>query len=64
VGTETIRYSIDGSPMVDYSSPYTLDISEVDRFTEEKFYEVTIEAEDKLGNSTSKTVKFFVGYED
>lgn len=64
VGTEKIRYSINGSPMVDYSSPYTLDISEVDRFREEKFYEVVIEAEDKLGNKSSVTIRFFVGYED
>ncbi|MFO8086704.1 MAG: hypothetical protein R6T91_02705 [Bacteroidales bacterium] len=62
-GNNKIRYSINDGSFEDYSSPYTLDISEVDHFREEKFYEVKIVVEDKLGNEATKTVHFFVGQE-
>lgn len=62
-GNNEIRYSINGGDFEDYSSPYTLDVSEVDHFRTKKFYEVKIIVEDKLGNEANKTVRFFVGQE-
>lgn len=61
VGTEKIKYSIDGGPLLDYSSPYSLDMSEVSNFKNKKLYTIRIVAEDKLGNSTEKIVEFYVG---
>lgn len=62
-GTHRIQYSVNGAPFRDYSSPYTLDISEVSHFRKNKFYTVVIKASDKLGNESSTTVNFFVGRE-
>jgi hypothetical protein len=59
-GTKSIKYSIDGGKMTEYSSPRTLDISERDTFTESKVYEVEVIAEDMLGNTSTKTHKFIV----
>ena len=61
VGTETVLYSIDGAPLSEYSSPRTLDISELSRFKKVKKYKVRIVSKDKLGNESEKTVEFFVG---
>ena len=63
VGTEDIYYSIDGGALTLYSSPQTLDISELNRFGKKKLYEVRIVAKDKLGNESEKTVKFYIGRE-
>lgn len=63
VGTGRIQYSINGAPFSDYSSPYTLDVSELDRFKDQKKYTVRLKAIDKLGNESEKTVEFFVGKE-
>lgn len=60
-GTDKITYSINGAPFADYSSPYTLDISEVRRFRKNKLHTVVIKATDKLGNESSKTVEFYIG---
>lgn len=63
-GTASILYSTDGGKTyMDYSSPYTLDISELNRFAQNKFYTVHIKAKDKLGNESEMTVEFFVGRE-
>jgi len=62
-GTAQIMYSINGSPFKDYSSPYTLDVSELNLFKKKKFYTVVIKAKDKLGNESEKTISFFVGKE-
>ena len=59
-GTKSIKYSIDGGPMTEYSSPRTLDISERDTFTESKVYNVIVETEDMLGNTSTKEHKFIV----
>ena len=59
-GTKSIKYSIDGGPMTKYSSPRTLDISERDTFTESKVYDVKVETEDMLGNTSIKEHKFIV----
>ena len=59
-GTKSIKYSIDGGKMTEYSSPRTLDISERDTFTESKIYEVEVIAEDMLGNTSTKEHKFIV----
>ena len=59
-GTKSIKYSIDGGPMTEYSSPRTLDISERDTFTESKVYDVKVETEDMLGNTSIKEHKFIV----
>ena len=59
-GTKSIKYSIDGGPMTEYSSPRTLDISERDTFTETKVYDVKVETEDMLGNTSTKEHKFIV----
>lgn len=61
VGTERILYSIDGGALTDYSSPQTLDISEVSKLRKNKKYKVRVVAKDKLGNEGEKTVEFFVG---
>ena len=64
VGTKTIKYSINGGPLTLYSSASTLDISEKNRFLKKNVkYEVKIIVEDKLGNSTEKTIEFYVGLE-
>jgi hypothetical protein len=59
-GTKNIKYSIDGGPMTEYSSPRTLDISERDTFTESKVYDIKVETEDMLGNTSTKKHKFIV----
>jgi len=60
-GTHKITYSLNGDEFRDYSSPYTLDISEVRRFGKNKFYTAVVRAEDKLGNQSEKTIHFYVG---
>ncbi|MBL4710238.1 MAG: chitobiase/beta-hexosaminidase C-terminal domain-containing protein [Flavobacteriales bacterium] len=60
-GTEKISYSLNGGEFLNYSSPYTLDVSEVGRFGKNKFYTVVIRADDKLGNQSEETITFFVG---
>ena len=61
VGTETIQYGMDGGALQLYSSPQTLDASEVSRFRKNKKYEVKVVAKDKLGNTSEKIVEFYVG---
>ncbi|MEM9024991.1 MAG: hypothetical protein AAGB22_14695, partial [Bacteroidota bacterium] len=63
VGTERILYSINGAPLTDYSSPQTLDISELNRFKKKKHYEVRVVARDKLGNEVEEVIEFFIGRE-
>ena len=63
VGTEDIFYSVDGGALTPYSSPQTLDISELNRFGKKKLYEVRIVAKDKLGNESEKMIKFYIGKE-
>jgi hypothetical protein len=61
-GTQKISYSINGAPYQDYSSPYTLDVSEINHFSvKNKYYKVHIIVKDKLGNQSEKDVEFFVG---
>ncbi|MEQ8908663.1 MAG: hypothetical protein RIC95_05695 [Vicingaceae bacterium] len=60
-GTEKITYSMNDGEFFDYSSPYTLDLSEVRRFGKNKYYTVVIRAVDKLGNQSEETINFFVG---
>jgi hypothetical protein len=60
VGTDKIEYSINGEAFRAYSSPRTLDISELDQFTSEKVYEVTVRAIDKLGNKSEQTFMFAI----
>lgn len=60
VGTDKIEYSINGEPYRAYSSPRTLDISELDQFTSEKVYEVKVRATDKLGNQSETTFMFAI----
>jgi len=59
-GTEEILYSINGEAMRAYSSPRSLDISEVDLLKSAKKYSVKVVAKDKLGNSSEKTIEFFI----
>jgi hypothetical protein len=59
-GTEEIMYSINGETLRAYSSPYSLDISEVNLLKSAKKYSVKVIGKDKLGNSSEKTVEFFV----
>lgn len=59
-GTEEILYSINDGEMRAYSSPYSLDLSEVNSFKSAKKYSVKVTAKDKLGNSSEKTIEFYV----
>ena len=61
VGTDKILYSIGNGKLVPYSSGSSLDISELNTFLKNKLYELNIQALDKLGNKSEKTIKFFVG---
>lgn len=63
VGTEKILYSVNGSAFTNYSSPQTLDISELNRFKQKKKYKVDVQAYDKLGNMSEYTIEFYVGRE-
>lgn len=60
-GAEEITYSLNDSEFYQYSSPHTLDISEVRRFGKNKFYTAVIRAVDKLGNQSEETIYFFIG---
>lgn len=60
-GTHRITYSLNGAEARDYSSPYTLDVSEVRRFRKNTFHEVEVKAYDKLGNMSTQMITFFVG---
>ncbi len=60
-GTHRITYSLNGAEARDYSSPYTLDVSEVRRFRKNTFHEVEVKAYDKLGNVSTEMITFFVG---
>ena len=60
-GTETIKYSMNDEPYYDYSSPYTLDVSEVRRFRKNMYHKVNVKATDKLGNESSQEIEFYVG---
>ncbi len=62
-GTQQIQYSINGEAFKDYSSPYTLDVSELLLFKSTKLYTVTVKAKDKLGNESQKVIEFYVGKE-
>jgi hypothetical protein len=61
VGTDRILYSMNGGALTDYSSPQTLDISELNRFKNKKFYTVKVVSRDKLGNESETTIEFYVG---
>jgi len=64
VGTKTIKYSINDGPLTLYSSSTTLDVSERNRFLKKNIkYTVKVVVEDKLGNTSEKTIEFFVGVE-
>lgn len=60
-GTDVILYSLNGGPMTPYSSPQSLDISEVNRFKKNTFYSVKVVTKDKLGNQSEQVFEFFVG---
>ena len=62
VGTEKVFYSIDGAPLREYSSPRTLDISELSKFETQKEYKVKVVCEDKLGNRSEKIFEFLVSH--
>ncbi len=62
-GTDQIQYSLNGAAFRDYSSPHTLDVSELSLFKTKKLYTVIVRAKDKLGNQSEKTVEFYVGKE-
>ncbi|MFC2114096.1 OmpL47-type beta-barrel domain-containing protein [Bacteroidota bacterium] len=61
VGTAEIKYSVNGAPMRLWSSQYTLDASEVPHFSKKNVkYTVKVQAKDKLGNMSEKTVEFYI----
>jgi len=60
VGNDKIEYSINDEAFREYSSPRTLDISELDQFTSEKVYTVKVRAYDKLGNMSEATFQFAI----
>jgi len=61
VGTAQILYALDDGALVEYSSPRTLDLSEVSRLRKNKKYAVKVVAKDKLGNESEKIVEFYIG---
>lgn len=64
VGSKELYYSMSGESFKKYSSPKTLDISELERFEEEKYYKIKVRATDKLGNEKEETIEFFVGFDE
>ncbi|MBL6962397.1 MAG: hypothetical protein ISR55_01110 [Bacteroidetes bacterium] len=61
VGTNQILYGVNNAPLKDYSSPYTLDMSEIPHFSKKNAkYTVKVQAKDKLGNTSEKIVEFYV----
>lgn len=60
-GTDKVFYSIDDGALTLYSSPQTLDISELSKFKKRKKYSVKVVGEDKLGNKSEKVFEFYVG---
>ena len=58
--TQSIKYSIDGSPMTEYSSPCRLDISEIDTVTESKVNEFEVVPENLLKNTSPKEHMFIL----
>lgn len=63
VGTEKIYYSINGGTKAAYSSAQTIDMSESSKFKKKQKYSVEVEVKDKLGNTATKTIEFYVGLE-
>ncbi len=61
VGTARILYSVDGENLKDYSSPQTLDLSEVSSLRKNKKYTVKVVSRDKLGNESEQTFEFYIG---
>ena len=61
VGTESIQYAMDGAALQLYSSPQTLDASEMSRFKKNKKYAVKVVSKDKLGNMSEESIEFYVG---
>ena len=65
VGVKSIKYSINDGALTLYSSASTLDISEKNRFLKKNVkYTFKIVVEDMLGNTTEKTIEFYVGLEN
>jgi len=62
-GTNKIKFRINGGSWKDYSSPYTLDISEVDHFKKSMQYKIEVITQDKLGNESSEIIEFIVADE-
>ena len=62
VGTARILYDMKGgNSLIDYSSPQTLDISELNKFRNKKFYTVKVVSRDKLGNESEQLIEFYIG---
>ncbi|MEA3317848.1 MAG: Ig-like domain-containing protein [Bacteroidota bacterium] len=53
VGLNTMHYSINGNNKLEYKSL-------IDNFDSNKFYKIKISASDKLNNSSTKTIEFFI----
>lgn len=61
VGTASIQYSVNGSAMREYSSPYTLDPSEIPHFLKKnQKYTIKVQAKDKLGNQSDQSIEFYI----
>ncbi|WP_281615954.1 hypothetical protein [Flammeovirga sp. SubArs3] len=61
VGTEEIKYSINGGPLTLYSSGSNLDISEKEHLKRDQHYKIKVVAIDNLGNESTKSFEFYVG---
>jgi len=63
VGTDNITFSVNGSPMKEYASPFALDASEKrDPAKKNQKQTIRVISKDKLGNQSEQSVEFYLSY--
>ena len=63
VGTDNIMFSLNGSAMKEYASPFALDASEKrDPLKKNQKQTIKVVSKDKLGNQSEQTVDFYLSY--
>jgi hypothetical protein len=63
VGTDNITFSVNGSPMKEYASPFALDSSEKkDPAKKNQKQTIRVISKDKLGNQSEQSVEYYLSY--